>query len=63
MTRAVDYWNGHCYPYVWGRCRPASFGPKAQYRSHADRPGYDRMKMYRTYRTRRILSSPRILPA
>ena len=20
MTRAVDYWNRHCYPYVWGRC-------------------------------------------
>ena len=40
----------------------APSGPKAQYRSHADGPGYDRMKMHRTYRTSRMLSSPRILP-
>ena len=46
-----------------GEVLAAPFGPKAQYRSHADGPGYDRMKMYRTYRTSRMLSSPRILPA
>lgn len=21
IERAVEYWNGHCYPYVWGRRR------------------------------------------
>ncbi len=49
-------------PVRLGEAPAAPSGPKAQYRSHADAPGYDRMKMYRTDRTSRMLSSPCILP-
>ena len=46
-----------------GMAPAAPSGPKDRHRSHADGPGYDRMKMHRTYRTNQMLWSPRVLPA
>src|SRR5215217_5100810 len=44
FVRRPDYIAG-------GEAPSAPSGPKAQYRSHADSPGHDCMKMHRTYRT------------
>ena len=48
VVRAVDYWNAHRHPYVWGRRRRHRTVRKPGRRGHAHHIGGARMKTYRT---------------